>query len=236
MKFATGQKPPHTDMTEQVSEDAEGVLITGQNGLVSGTRVAAGPGWQAVEKLNVGDMVLTFDHGMQPVMDIQRETLVMPELALPGAQHPVLVPRNTINNLQDIWLMPQQGLLVESDSALDPLGDPFAVVPARALLGFAGVRTAVPEETLEATTLAFAQDEVIYAESGLLMFCPRPRQILSDRGDAGSTLYTVLDLHDGRYLVRCLNEENGFAGFVHSSGDFDQVTRERVPEGHPLHV
>ena len=235
IKFRFGSKTSPLSDGGGSDMDSDEILITGQNGFVAGTRVAGSPGWQAVEKLDEGDLVLTFDHGMQPIVDIQRETLVMPNSTLPGAQHPVLVPSGTINNQREIWLMPEQGLLVESDVAVDAMGDPFSVVPSRALLGFRGVRTAVPGETLEVTTLAFEQDEVIYAESGLLMYCPRPRQILSGTKAAEETLYNVLDLHDGRYLVRCLNETGGFAGFVYSAND-ELPLKQRVPEGHPLHA
>jgi Hint domain len=181
-----------------------GFLITGQGGFVSGTHVASNRGWRAVEVLCVGDKVLTFDSGMQVIVDIQRETLVSPQRLNPQAQWPVLVPRGAMGNRREMWLMPEQGMLVESDAASDALGDPFAVVPARALAGLGGIRIAGSADQLRITTLAFAGDEVIYVEGGMLAHCPRPLCILTDLPEAECPLYNVLDMPASRRLVHGL--------------------------------
>ena len=113
-----------------------GRLITGQSGLLAGTHVASNLGWRKVEALSVGDKVLTFDNAMQTVTGIQRETLWIGEQSQAHPDTlPVLVPRGALHNRCDMWLMPEQGLLIESDVTRDALGDPFAVVTAQALVG-----------------------------------------------------------------------------------------------------
>lgn len=206
-----------TTITARVAETSgamDGLLITGQSGFVAGTHVASNLGWRAVDALSVGDKVLTFDHGMQTITEIQRETLFAPEHALPSAQCPVLVPEGALNNRTDMWLMPDQGMLVESDAAIDALGDPFAVVPARALKGLRGIRTVAPTDRLDVTTLAFASDEVVYVEGGMLGFCPRPRCILTDAPVTGDELYDVLDMRAARFLVDCLIDEDDGAALI----------------------
>jgi Hint domain len=214
-----GWKQKNTNITARSAELSgamDGLLITGQSGFIGGTHLASNLGWRGVETLSVGDKVLTFDHGMQTIFDIQRETLFAPEHELWSGQCPVLVPDGALNNRKDLWLMPDQGMLVESDVTSDAMGDPFAVVPARSLKGLRGIRTAPSTEQLNVTTLAFASDEVVYVEGGMLAHCPRPRSILTESPVAGAQLYTVLDLRAARHLVECLiDDDDGGALICH---------------------
>lgn len=193
-----------TDMGSGFSD----VLITGHAGFLSGLHVATALGWRAVQDLRVGDLVLSFDHGLQPVVDIQRETRLPSETGFPDDLRLVLVPRGALDNSADIWLMPDQGLLVECDTVLDVTDEPFAVVPAQALKGFRGIRAEVSAEPLRITTLAFCNDEVIYVEGGLLGYCPRPRSLLMDDAGGVGGLYQALNRRAARYLVGCLIEDN----------------------------
>ena len=222
-----------TTRAAEVSGAMDGVLITGHSGFVSGTHVASNLGWRAVEALSVGDKVLTFDHGMQTIVDIQRETLFAPEHALSPAQCPVLVPEGALNNRRDLWLMPDQGMLVESDAAIDVMGDPFAVVPARALKGFRGIRSVHSTDRLEITTLAFANDEVIYVEGGMLGYCPRPRNFLTDTSEPKADLYEVLDLRASRFLVECLIDEDDDTALVCHPDEIAGVVATKRPSVRP---
>ena len=49
------------------SDDVSGEAYR-TTGLVAGTRIATAMGWRAVEAIAVGDLVLTFDNGLQPVV------------------------------------------------------------------------------------------------------------------------------------------------------------------------
>lgn len=197
----------------------DGMRITGEAGFIGGTCVASNLGWRGVDALCAGDLVLTFDHGMQPIVDVRRERRVAPGQGSGAAHCPVLIPAGALNNRTDMWLMPEQGLMVESDAAIDALGDPFAVVPAQALIGYRGIARAGGYERLEVTTLAFANDEVVYVEGGMLAHCPRPLEILTDRPAPEQPLYDVLNLHDARFLVECLAEEEGLTGFACAAAD-----------------
>lgn len=213
----------------EISGAMDGMMITDLAGFIGGTHVASNLGWRGVDALCAGDLVLTFDHGMQPIVDVQRDIAMVPDADLPRSQRPVLIPEGALNNRTDMWMMPEQGLMVESDAAIDVLGDPFAVVPAQALIGFRGIRRADASDRLEVTTLAFGRDEVIYVEGGMLAHCPRPRRILTDMADPEQPLYDVLDLHDARFLVECLAEEEGFAGFACAEADeFQGVARPLI--------
>lgn len=190
------------------------ILITGDAGFLSGMHVATAFGWRAVEDLRAGDLVLSFDHGLQPIMDIQRETRLPAESGFRGDQSLILVPKGALENGADIWLMPEQGVLVESDTVLDIMDEPFAVLPAQALKGFRGIRSQVPQDPLRITTLAFRDDEVIYVEGGLLGYCPRPRSFLMDDPHTVPGLYDMLPPRAARYLVGCLIEDNEVGALV----------------------
>ena len=224
-----GWKPKNAAITARSAEFSgamDGLLITGQSGFVGGTHLASNLGWRAVETLSVGDKVLTFDRGMQTVFDIQRETLFAADHVFWSGKCPVLVPEGAMNNRKDLWLMPDQGMLVETDVASDAMGDPFTVVPARALKGLRGIRTAPSVDHLNVTTLAFASDEVVYVEGGLLAYCPRPRSILTEGPAAGAQLYTVLDLRAARYLVECLIDDDDGAALICDPDELIGVARQ----------
>lgn len=202
----------------EVSGVMDGMLITGHAGFASGTHIASNMGWRPVDGLCVGDKVLTFDHGMQTITDIQREVLFNADMPATSSHCPLLLPEGALNNRKTLWMMPEQGLLVESDAAHDALGDPFAVIPARALRGYNGIEAKTPPPGLEVTTLAFANDEVIYIEGRLLAHCPRPRCILTDRARGNAGLYTVLDHAAGRDLV------NGALGLEAFNCDPEEIS------------
>lgn len=226
-----GRGTPH--MTEALAAFGD-MLITGQSGLLSGTRVPSNLGWRSVEELKVGDLVLTFDNAMQPIVDIQRETLVLPEGRNLGAQQPVRVPKGALFNRQELWLMPDQGMMVESEVAQDVLGDPYAVVPARMLVGFRGIESGLPGDRLNVTTLAFRRDEVVYLEGGMLAHCPCPQQVLNRPGVSARGMYDVLEGRAARYLVNCLIEENEVHSLASDPADLPTFPTSRPRPGRPV--
>lgn len=180
-------------------------VITGQSGLLATTQVATGSGWRAVSDLVVGDLVLTFDAGLQPVWEIQRDTLNPA-----AADHPsqscgtVHVPQGALGNDQGFDLMPDQGVLVESRADQAPDGspddspvDPFCVIPARALIGQGGIHLRPADAPLNVSILSFSQDAVIYTRCGLRTYCPSPTDLLT----AAQGPYRVLGADQSQALL-----------------------------------
>jgi len=147
-------------------------------GFVAGTKVATMIGWRAVEAIAPGDLVLTFDGGLQPVREVRRHVIWGG-----GREHhrhwPLFVPSGALGNQSEMWLLPEQTVLVESDVAEDLTGDPFALIPARALEGFRGITASAPAARLEIVQLVFGTDEVAFANIGALFYCPADRDILA---------------------------------------------------------
>lgn len=186
------------------------LIPVGQGGFLAGTHVASNLGWREVEALAVGDKVLTFDHGMQPVLELQRETIVPGEGELDPARCPLLVPRDALMNRVPLWLMPDQGVLLESELVEDAQGDPFAVVPACTLEGYRGIRRMHPGAQLELVTPRFAQDQVIYLEAGMLGFSAAPRNLMCGRVFNEESAYRVLPPEEARGLVLSMMAEEEY--------------------------
>ncbi|WP_165978767.1 Hint domain-containing protein [Antarcticimicrobium luteum] len=202
--IGAGTQPEDPEITP------EGMVITGLAGLLGGTLVATDQGWCPAETIRLGDRLLSFDRGMQAVTELQRERPRGHSGHPAALLRAVEVPTGALGNDAPLWLMPDQGVLLESDKAQEILGDPFAVVPARALLGINGIRLSVPGSGISITTLAFPHDETIYIDGGLRLFCPRPRTVLTEAlGPSDGGVFSVQTLQTARFLVRTLIETRG---------------------------
>ena len=200
--------------TGQMMDSGFSLIPTGQGGFLAGTHVASNLGWRPVEALTTGDKVLTFDHGMQEIVALERESIQPGEGDLAPARCPLLVPRDALMNRVPLWLMPDQGVLLESELVADAQGDPFAVVPACALEGYRGIRRMHPGAQLDLITPRFAQDQVIYLEAGMLGYTATPRNLMCGRVFEDEAAYRVLPPEEARGLVLSMiaEEENWAAG------------------------
>ncbi|WP_299622536.1 Hint domain-containing protein [uncultured Tateyamaria sp.] len=179
-------------------------------GLLSGTRIATAMGWRAVEALAPGDMVLTFDNGLRPLIEVRREVFWVADMMIPAAYASVYVPAGALGNSADLELLPDQGVLIESDAACDAQGDPFAVIPAKALDGFRGIRRTPPRTQIEVIVLVFADEQVIYAEGGALIHCPRAHLRLDQLG-CETHSYELVPAREAAFLVECMMVEDQMA-------------------------
>lgn len=205
--FAFGNQTRNNHSLETVvALHADKMLSDVASGLVSGTKVATQMGWRPVEAVAVGDQVLTFDGGLQYVTGIQREVIWTGGNQSDPETWPLHVPAGALGNREDMSLMPQQAVLVESDTAEDVFGDPFAMIPAASLDGFRGICRVAPAERIEIVTITFARDEVVFANIGALFFCPASTNLL----DAPGSDYQMMSLAQADMLVGFLEmEDNG---------------------------
>ncbi len=182
-------------------------------GFVAGTKVATQFGWRPVESVAKGDVVLTFDGGMQKVTTVQREKMVRHDAQVPQNQWPFEIPAGALGNRETMWLLADQTVMIESDAAEDLLGDPFALIPAAALEGFRGIHRVPPMQSVDVITLEFDQDEIVFANSGALFFCPKSRDLVSDLG-SDTSAYDVLSRRMADALVELLEIESETAPYA----------------------
>lgn len=175
-------------------------------GIVAGTKVATPQGWRVVEAVAPGDQVLTFDGGMQTVVQVKREVIYANADTDTPESWPLTVPADALGNAAPLTLMPKQAVLVESDTAESVFGDPFAMLPAEALDGFRGITRCKPHGRFEVVVIQFARDEVIFANVGALFFCPRAVDMLEVASEPAD--YNVMPLEQADLLVSFLEEED----------------------------
>lgn len=150
---------------------------TGQNfqenrvtGIFAGSKVSTPTGWRFVERVEIGDQVLTFDGGMQTVVAVQCETLIT-RYGANGADLVIDIPEQAIGNDTCMTLMPDQDILIARETAEALFGDPYAIVSAQNMVGFRGIRAQAAQSHCKVVKLQFERDELIFANQGALLFC-----------------------------------------------------------------
>lgn len=139
-------------------------------GWICGSRVVTPGGWAVVERLRVGDEVLTFDCGFQRITATVVCTINDDSTAIHNSLWPLFIPRGTLDNRQDLVVQPLQGVLIESRSVRDKWGDPYALIPGAAFEQVAGVRRIKPEIPFKAVLPVFAEDQMVFTNGGALLF------------------------------------------------------------------
>ena len=198
-------------------------------GLIAGTKVATANGWRPVEAITEGDLVLTFDRGLQPVRSITRGQNWEADSICPASLWPLHVPAGALGNQTPMTLLSEQSVMIESDSGDILFGDPFQLVSAADLNGVRGIERCMPRSEHQVIQLQFDNDEVVFANAGALIFCPslgvvNMADLLEARPDAAQ--YTVLSSEAAAMLLECLEDEDlvGGAEFDASPAQFAQAS------------
>ena len=131
-------------------------------GMVAGTLLETAKGWIPVQHLKIGDAVQTLDGGLARIHALDRRIL-SPQSDL-GLIH---VPGGCHDACSDLMLVPGQHLLIDTLDAA-----PFVLVPAAALTTDPLVRRHDLQTPTEIITLLFADEEVVFANSGVMIHCP----------------------------------------------------------------
>lgn len=152
------------DITRFVASPALPHSIGAMAGLLPDTLVETAEGWRPAAGLTLGDRVHSWDGGLRRIAGLDRRPL-------PEGTEALLLPGGMLDACDDLRLLPGQHLLL--DTAGDPsLPDALAVlVPAAALDGCPGIRRIRLPRT-ETVVPLFAEEEVIFANSGVMLHCP----------------------------------------------------------------
>ncbi|WP_296641592.1 Hint domain-containing protein [Roseinatronobacter sp.] len=179
-----------------------------EDGLLRGTLVATGTGWRKIETLQPGDMVLTFDNGMQPVTRIHDLTIPYHDLPTHKA-FIMIVPRGVLGNRRQIELLPLQEIIIESDFAEEQYGDPFVLVQALMLEGFDGIHRVPLKNDLRVYLPTFPQEQLVHT-CGMALLTARAESDFSPL-DASVHMarreYTRLPYADLTALAASLKQE-----------------------------
>lgn len=180
-------------------------------GLAAGTLIATATGWRPVEAVARGDLILTFDRGLQPVRGITRGMHWDGGFDCPEALWPLTVPAGALGNRDPMLLLPEQYVMVESDAADILYGDPFTLLSAADLAGFRGIERTPPRPRMEVVQLHFDEDEVVFADHGALVLCPSLQVINVDQlmaAHPAKGLYAPLPSAEAKMLIDDLANED----------------------------
>ncbi|RMD88744.1 MAG: type I secretion protein [Alphaproteobacteria bacterium] len=140
------------------SQPAQNVQLETVVCFTAGTRIAVPGGERAVEELEVGDLVLTLDHGPQPLRWIGRR-----KVAGRGDFAPVRFAPGAIGNARELRVSPQHRMLVRGWRAELHFGEAEVLAPARGLVDGDRIHVA-PCEEVEYVHLLFDRHEIVFAE------------------------------------------------------------------------
>lgn len=131
------------------------------------TRIRTAMGTQPVQVLRPGDLILTRDHGFQPLLWSGSRVLDGAHLDLMPQHRPIRIAPGALGPDQPacaLTVSPQHRILLRSRIAQRMFGTPEILVPARRLIGMAGVD--VLRETSHVTYwhLLFRRHEIVLSE------------------------------------------------------------------------
>jgi len=160
-----------------------GTSMTAQNDpfaicFVAGTRILTATGERKVETLVEGDLIVTQDHGPQPLLWVGCTRFTAASLSTNPRQAPIRIGARTLADTlpaRPLMVSPQHRILVSGPSVQRICGKREVLIPAKALLERFGVSQAVPEEDVLYYHLLFERHELVQAEGALCeSFFPGP--------------------------------------------------------------
>ncbi|WP_291729902.1 Hint domain-containing protein [Leisingera sp. F5] len=129
-------------------------------GFLPATLVETEEGFKQARDVKPGDMVFTFDGGAQEVKAVRH--------AVPRLTTCMHIPAGALGNDTGLMLPSDQKVALEMDTAERLFGLPVVVAKLIALTGYKGITAAAPER-LGRIHLEFEEEELVWAESGMLM-------------------------------------------------------------------
>ncbi len=131
---------------------------------VAGTMILTPQGPRPVERIAVGDMVTTLDHGPQPVRWVGLRRLDAADLGAAPHLRPVRIARGALGDglpEADLLVSPQHRVLIRSRIARRMFDGAGVLVAAKQLLGLPGISVETAPRTATYAHLLFDRHEVV---------------------------------------------------------------------------
>ncbi|MBU2981503.1 Hint domain-containing protein [Lentibacter algarum] len=174
-------------------DEIENVIIC----FTEGTRIATPRGARDVADLAIGDMVVTRDHGLQPISWVGKRTV--PAV---GKLAPIRFAPNTVGNERELLVSPQHRMLIQGAEASLLFGKSEVLASAKHLVNGGSV---VEQHGGDVTYvhIMFDQHEIVYAEGAASeSFYPGGTGLDAVELKAREELFTLfpeLRSHEGSY-------------------------------------
>lgn len=152
-------------------------------GLPAGTMLETEAGWSPVEEIRPGTRVATIDGGFCQVIAAHAVT--------PAPAPLWRIPGGTLGTCSDLLLPEGHFLALNGPDCRRLFGLPTVLAPVAALAGFEGIHR-LPARPLPAHSLRFAEEEVVWAQTGARILMP---------GEAPGRHFQRLDYGQTRALL-----------------------------------
>ncbi|MDP5306599.1 Hint domain-containing protein [Paracoccus spongiarum] len=160
-----------------------------------GTRLDTADGTRPVETLNVGDLVWTADHGLQPVRWIGSRHCSPARLAASPQLRPIAVAAGALGKglpSADLLVSPQHRVLVRSKIAQRMFGCDEILVAAKHLLELDGIEIAPAPEGVTYYHVLFDRHELVRSNGAITESLYTGKEALEGVGDAArQEIFTI---------------------------------------------
>lgn len=184
----------------------DGILDVAPVCFVRGTLIETVNGLQLIETLKVGDMVMTRDHGLQPIRWIGCRVLSPMRLVLNAKLRPIRIRAGALGRqmpANDLLVSPQHRILVRSAIAQKMFGTEEILAAAKQLVMIDGIdicnEIVGPVEYFH---MLFDQHEIVYANGAEAeSLLPGPEALKSVGPDALDEIYELFpELSDAGFV------------------------------------
>lgn len=170
-------------------------------GLYTSTPVLTATGWVEMGELSAGDLVVTREAGLCPIVTIAPE----PREALWA----VRFPEGALGNLEEVLLPPGQPVLIETPHAMPITGETEVLVPAAALEGWRGIAPQLPLSPETILIMRLSRPSLLEVGQGLVIGV---EGVATGESDLIQLLFSrseraVLPLAAARHLVAAMIAE-----------------------------
>ncbi|MDB6176902.1 Hint domain-containing protein [Paracoccus sp. Z330] len=134
---------------------------------VSGTGIVTTQGTRPIEKLAVGDLVLTRDKGFQAIRWIGNTRLDARQLDMRPQLRPIRIAKDALGDgtpQADLIVSPQHRVLVRSRIAARMFGAPEVLVAAKHLVGLPGIELMRNAQSVTYWHILFQSHEIVLSE------------------------------------------------------------------------
>jgi hypothetical protein len=131
-----------------------------------GAMITTPRGQVAVENLQVGDLVITADNGLQAIRWIGRKRMTGERLQAFPELRPIRIRKDAFGDglpERDMWVSPQHRMLVKSERTQLDYGETEVLVPAKGLLNDLSVTVDYGLRETEYVHILFDKHEVVFA-------------------------------------------------------------------------
>ncbi|WP_170336993.1 Hint domain-containing protein [Ruegeria arenilitoris] len=154
--------PVEDIQTQQITITIEGVCFT------AGTLINARDGPCLIENLRVGDLVVTEDHGLQPIRWIEGRQMSAEHLRANPAMRPVRIAAGSLGPglpKRDLLVSQQHRVLVRGPKVELLFGASEALVAAKHLCSWPGISVDTSDKPVEYMHILLDRHEILMAES-----------------------------------------------------------------------